>query len=568
VGSLLDSVVDHPSAAAGAAFFVAAALTAQLLEFSYRSRLLLLLGLGLGVRLLVAAQNPLVLQDWPLHEDSHYYFTIARNLVNGEGLRHDSFHTTTGFQPLYLFAIAPLFRIPDKLLAIQAVLGLQIAVGSLCAFLLHRLARLVASPGVALVAPGIWAVSPVLLTADLNGLETNFAICLLLATTCFYLERFTASPASLWRFAQLGLLCGFAFLARIDLAFLIPILSLDQLRHASRRRAFRPTLAGLAVLGGSASLLVLPWIAYNLAVVGSPLPSSGQAVRFISQAYGFSFVGGASSPASAAFEIGNPPLAYYLGTLRRGLRVLVELFDGSFPLLPGVAAVATAVVLAFRRMLERTLVLWFFFAFLAVLFVSYTGYIFGQWFFPRYFSPIALGYVLVLVLALDVLSSRLARAPAALARWTSAVAVALALGYGLHGSLQRIETALRRGTPSRYYEMALWVNRGTPPNAVIGAFQTGILGYFVERRFHGLDGKINLAALQAMQARRIDRYVVDEGIDYLMDWRVILRDLFTARAEDPQFLARQEVVRRGQYDVYRLRRAPADVSASRPAHHP
>jgi hypothetical protein len=116
--------------------------------------------------------------------------------------------------------------------------------------------------------------------------------------------------------------------------------------------------------------------------------------------------------------------------------------------------------------------------------------------------------------------------------------------------------------------MALWVNRGTPPNAVIGAFQTGILGYFVERRFHGLDGKINLAALQAMQARRIDRYVVDEGIDYLMDWRVILRDLFTARAEDPQFLARQEVVRRGQYDVYRLRRAPADVSASRPAHHP
>jgi hypothetical protein len=140
--------------------------------------------------------------------------------------------------------------------------------------------------------------------------------------------------------------------------------------------------------------------------------------------------------------------------------------------------------------------------------------------------------------------------------------VPAALGILLLNSLQDVESILERNRPSKYYEVAAWINANTPPEAIIGMFQSGITGFYLERRFYGLDGKINLDALRAMQSKTIDRYVKEKGIDYLMDWPWILRDLFTRRSEDPAFLSRQKLVWEGPYDVYDLgvRRTKAPTS--------
>ena len=548
----------------GTFVFVLAAILALAFEVSDRLKLMLLLVLGISLRLFVATRNPLILQDWPLEDDSHYYFTIARNLAQGRGLRHDSFNSTTGFQPLFLFMIAPLFKlIPDKLLAINGVLILQTTIGALGGALLYSLARLVSTPGAGLLALAIWATSPAFLTADLNGLETNTAVFMLLATLCFYLKNFgKADPPDTWTHVRLGLLCGISFLARIDLGFLIPILCIDILLRGRDRGSIPSKIPRLALFASAASLPLLPWMLYNLAIVGSILPSSGQAVRFVSEAYGFHFLASGPEEAPRYFEIGRIPADYYLLTIREGAGDLARILGRTFPLWAGVVVVAVSISLSFRRVIGELRKTAFFFVFLVAIFFSYTCYIFGQWFFDRYLAPFAIGYLLVLFACLAQLGSEVRSDRLRLVRSARVIFVPAALGILFLNSLQDVESILERNRPSKYYEVAEWINANTPPEAVIGMFQSGITGYYLERRFYGLDGKINLDALRAMQSKTIDRYVKEKGIDYLMDWPWILRDLFTRRSEDPAFLSRQKLVWEGPYDVYDLgvRRTKAPTS--------
>ena len=91
----------------------------------------------------------------------------------GHGLRHDSFHQTTGFQPLFLLVIVPVYwLLRDKLLAVTAVLLLQTAIGALLGWRLHRFVRSAAGELAGTLAVACWAVSPTFVSVDLNGLET------------------------------------------------------------------------------------------------------------------------------------------------------------------------------------------------------------------------------------------------------------------------------------------------------------------------------------------------------------------------------------------------------------
>jgi hypothetical protein len=525
---------------------------------SERLKLYLLLGLGTAIRLFVALQNPLALQDWPLNDDSHYYFMIARNLVSGAGLKHDTFHVTTGFQPLFLLLTLPLFAlIHDRLLVINAVLVLQTLIGLACGILFFRLGRLVV-PKLALLAPAIWATSPVLVYTDVNGMETNTSLCLLLLTVTIYLRDFQgASALRTLDYARLGALCGLAFLARIDLGLLLPVLSVDLFLRQSKLEARGPLLGKLAVMNSVATLVLAPWLVFNLATIRSVLPSSGQAVRFLAQAYGYRYLGG-SGP---AFDIGHPPLVYLFRSTLFTLRELLAVLNGVVPAAAAVGVVVLALLVAGPRLLGSLGRLWFLFIFLTALFCAYSWYIFGHWFLRRYMLPMTLGYVVVLLVAAAGAVERF-RGSA----WGRHALFGLALAtltFSLRGTLVRVNAA-PYCEPIGNYGVAMWVNAHTPKGAVIGSFQTGILGYFLDRPFHGLDGKINVEALHAMQTRTMDKYVEREHIDYLMDWPWILDALFSSRAADPHFLERQRLVKSGYYDVYEVSHtSPASSQTTR-----
>jgi hypothetical protein len=92
------------------------------------------------------------------------------------------------------------------------------------------------------------------------------------------------------------------------------------------------------------------------------------------------------------------------------------------------------------------------------------------------------------------------------------MAITLALAISLLANAVSVITPRPRRVRG-FYDAAEWINRNVPESAIVGGFQTGIFGYYLERRFYGLDGKINIAALDAMREHRIDEYVRDQGIE-------------------------------------------------------
>lgn len=524
---------------------------------SDRTRLLLLLSAGVILRLVIALQDPLQMQNWPLNDDSHYYFNIAWNLTHGGGLQHDSFNSTTGFQPLFLLLMAPIYALMDsKLAAVNAVLVMQSGIGLLFALTLYRLIKHVGGTAAGLLAVAAWAVSPTFLHADLSGLETNLALLTTCLTVWYYLARVIDGEGRA-RYVKLGLLIGVGFLARIDSGLLGPVLVADILRREFRNRRLGDLLLNIVLMTLAAAVPVIPWVAYNLYKVGSVLPSSGQAVRFMSLAYGYHFFGG-NTETRGYFDVHQIPFKYYKVTAHRAIAKIFVLLTRAFPLWAGLPLILAGLYVGRRTLLHSLWKFAFFFAFIIGLFYAYTTYIFGQWFFDRYMLPFAIGYLLLLAAALPIVSAelepggRLARF-----RMVPRIGIPLLLGWLLFGSLERFERHVIRADPSGLYEVAVWVNENTPEDAVIGAFQTGIVGYYLEREFYGLDGKINQDALGAMKGMTIDRYVDEKEIDYLMDWPWILNDLFVNRASNPDYLTEKKLVWKGPYDVYQLRGDPS-----------
>ena len=71
--------------------------------------------IGTIIRFYIVAQDLDFLVATFLPDDAFYYFTIARNFVNGNGISFDSFSPTNGFHPLWLFLITPLFSFEGEL---------------------------------------------------------------------------------------------------------------------------------------------------------------------------------------------------------------------------------------------------------------------------------------------------------------------------------------------------------------------------------------------------------------------------------------------------------------------
>jgi hypothetical protein len=76
------------------------------------------------------------------------------------------------------------------------------------------------------------------------------------------------------------------------------------------------------------------------------------------------------------------------------------------------------------------------------------------------------------------------------------------------------------------HRMVKVVEKKLPKEAIIGCFQSGILGYYADREVINLDGVVNQEALVAMQENRLGEYVTRKRITYIMDWSYVLNTLF------------------------------------------
>jgi hypothetical protein len=432
--------------------------------------------------------------------------------------------------------------------------------------LLCRIVSRLASRRGAVFAVFLWSLSPFMIKTELNGLETGLTAFLLLFAFDFYLRKIRVPGTGGTKyFLLLGGLLGLGILSRIDTGFFALALGLDYLWFSKGRRA--AALKQMVLAAGITFLIAAPWFIYGLVLTGHPLPVSGRAVNFLARVYGYHAFG------SDYLHVGNPPgFPHVLPADYYGLNFLYAFKAMLLPqpllkIFPwglwGKAAGALALIglafavrgrggqeTGFSRLRAPGL-------FLGFLTAAYALIIFGQWFFQRYFFPAAVFGVaaggLLYACAAEHRGARLT-----LSKKIGAAAAGLVCFLLLIIFASGIKRQFFPGKPlppARYHGMAVWTAENTEKDAVIGAFQAGMMAYFTPRRVICLDGVVNAEALEALRAGAIDRYILDKGIDYLMDWDWVLADLYAGRASSADPYQHLTLVRDGYFRVYRVKHA-------------
>jgi hypothetical protein len=496
-------------------------------------------------------------------EDAYYALSVARQVAIGGGITIDGAVETNGFQPLWVGLNVPLYALVDgdriaglRLSQILATL-LWLAFVPLLALQARDLARRHGLSGTtAAAAAAIVAVGSVsVLRVFRNGLETGLTL-LLLAAAVILLDRWTngrraaaddpapaapddrAAPAAaagdraapadgraappaaapvdraapaderpssgwtLRRVVLAGLLLGALAWARLDAAMFAVAFAAVMVWRS--RRGAAPALAACVL----AALVLVPWLAYNVALDGSPMPSGGQA-----QARAHNLPHNLDSALRA---VGSWTLAPVLrASMHTSAVPIVEVLAAG-----GIALTVLAFVLVRRGrrvpLGAGTLALGLYVAFLLVWYVFAFG---AWWFLDRYLSPILVLAVPWLAVALE----RLGRRWALPALAGTVVVANLPVLIVLLGSptwpppaWSARESNLGSHPNLNYESQLAWTRANVQPACRVGAFESGTLGYFRDNVVN-LDGKVNPDALQAKLDGRSPEYIDRVGIQVLVD---------------------------------------------------
>ena len=532
--------------------------------------LLVVLAAAAAVHLAVAALDfPTLARNGFLYDDSFYDFQIARHIAHGEGASFDGTHLTNGFQPLYVAMLVPMYWAAgsNETLPIHAALVLSALCAVASAYLLYRILARRVSETAAIVSAALWAFSPIVVRQAANGLETSLAALMFAATVFYYLENIRRDErVERRRLVLMGLLSGMCILARADLGFLVLAMGLDFLLLRRARRAGHAWRGEIATIGATCLIVCLPWMAYGYFAVGSPFPESGRATRFLAIAYApFFHMGPHSMMADGPtgtfvaehFERSIETLKVIpaLHPFFRGATKLGERLHAARPTEYVADAVGIMLLAAFalwwlkrRRTVEgrESREFEFLLGFAAMMIAAYSTFVFGVFFFLRYYYPVYfVGMIFAGIALHDAIAffqSRSLRVRGLALAGTGVYAVSLLfMGY----------TSAFRSTPVyRFYDAAKWIKTHTDASDTIGVFQSGAIGYLSGRRVINLDGKVNREAFAALREGKLSSYVRTAGIDVVMDSAGVI-DLFLGPWSDAEKkrLESERVFTGGEYGV-------------------
>ena len=197
------------------------------------------------------------LSSFPL-DDSWIHLHFARNLAEGAGFAYNPGVPVSGSTaPLWTLLLAGTFSLAGIAPAWAKALGIAAALAT--ALLTRRLVWMwTESRALALAGGVIAAVAGPLVWGALSGMEVSLAA--LLVTGAMVLH-------AAGRAAPTALLLGLAVLTRPESLLLVPLVWLS--RPVTPRRT--------AIFAGIVGALLAPWVAFNLATAGTPLPATASA---------------------------------------------------------------------------------------------------------------------------------------------------------------------------------------------------------------------------------------------------------------------------------------------------
>ena len=457
---------------------------------------------GFVVRILPLVQGRDLLVRQPT-EDGYLMLTVARNMAIGLGMSTAAgTMPTNGVQPLatLIDALAFLVARGDKTAGVALVMALSILIAGLSLLAVYRLgcALLAGRPDgreVAALAAAAWFASPIVIEHSTNALETG----LYFLTTALCMRYFVVHAGdpdrdlSWRRAAVLGALLGLAFWSRNDAVFLAAAIALTRLGLALRRPAavLARRVGELAVAGAVMSAIAAPWMISNAVRFGSVVPISGKAE--------------AATRIGGNLNILPAKLAEFVTVVaaipnpiepRAAVRLICSV------LVLAAVGVAIAVFRRGGKPVRAGVVLGLCHA---ALFATYYGAFFGAGhFLSRYTAPISiLAAILTVAVVMVCVPARGLRAafPAALCL------LAVVLDARVY----------RKSHEHMHFQVVSWVEANVPPEAWVGAIQSGTVGFFHDRTIN-LDGKTNPDALRARGDDKMRAYVLGSPIRYLADW--------------------------------------------------
>lgn len=438
-----------------------------------------------------------------LSDDAYYYFEIARNAALGLGPGFDSLAPTNGFHPLWAGVLVPVFAVWGDAywLPIRAALFLSVLCVAGCAVGMQALLARLGAPRAGELAACIWLLNPFSLALAFRGMETPL-LCLLLTGCCAWLVRVRRRRAfGVAELALLGAALGACALARTDAllfaAAAAGVVAADALR-AGRARALA---VGAAAAAGAALAVLSPWLLWSLRTFGSVVQSSQEAKQRF-ELYG-SLPGGILDPLVDALLV---PVRFAVGEefgeLRRGGLLLVGVVLFALALIVG--------LLRARRTPAARLLLAPLALYLALHFAATAAVLgsYASWYFlaPVWAVCLLTGVALVGAESLDA-----RRYAALLTAW---IALWAAAGLGLTAPLFGAQPAERQRSLAA-------LGQALPPDATVGLWNAGELGYFFSLRFPdvrvvNLDGVVNNELLRLERDGGYEQYLLDR-VDLLLE---------------------------------------------------
>jgi hypothetical protein len=508
-----------------------------------------------------------------LQDDSYYYLQPAWNFSRSGVFTFDGEHPTYGFQPLWMIALAVLARIsPDKVFFLRASVALGGGFFCLTGLALLRLARGWTGGWRAAIAPVLWTANISLLGAYLTGKENALYAFLLVFSCVRIVQGVHSSMQKAWLD---GAILGLMVLSRIN-ALVPAVLLLAVLwRWGAGTRAERSQRALSAAAGMIAVLAV--WCIYAQTSFGAVFPNSGTAKLFGSSAALAVFLEShipflphawieALIPSAEKALLARPDLLVlptkdaavsYLAGLVPDLAFgsWAGLFSFLGPLdfrlkaaaLAAIGLGAAGWVLLQLRSSARAAG-----AVVGVLLLSAVANSTVNWLLMPDYLLWGIWYAVPETLALAVafaclsgalvetaasIGSRIGRIIDGAAATAAAVLAVLGLLLVWRNLLPRGYTMAPDGTQQAAYDAAAWMNENLPPDARVGSFSAGLLGYFGRAyRVINLDGLANtphfasrelaghLLFVRGLAAEDPLRdYLRREGIAYLANVDVIGR---------------------------------------------
>jgi hypothetical protein len=457
-------------------------------------------------RLLVAIRPLEYIDGLCIPDDAYLSLTIARNIARGIG-PHYGFDYTNGFQPLYVFLMAPTYLIfPNiPIIPIRIALIFSIVLDTITLFLLLNLIRKHCVSQATILIMGIaWIFNPYIISTTLNGMETSLSFFFIVLSYYKYYQylNFEYRPRDMFFW---GLLLGLACLARIDNCFLVFIIVLLLvLQIYKRERGFIHTPKFIMYLLIGLGVTLFPWLIYSFIYTGDFYPISGKAVRFMSLHWLRNV-----SPGQIILTMLDNAKQLIINAHQFFLIVIIGLL-GIFPLIQKRGDSFERLKKNIRRY-NPILV----FSFL--IFLSYTFYIFAPWYFNRYLFPITLLLLVYITVLVDIYDSTINGKAARLLFRCSIICLLLV------GNITNIEFRslyFSTDTTSRgYMNLGMWARTHFKNGTIIGSTQTGALGYFADNlSVINLDGVVNKQCYESLVQKRNIEYIKNSNIEFVIGW--------------------------------------------------